>query len=236
MVFQFKKFQLLQDKSAMKVGTDSVLLGAWASLDHHPKTILDVGAGTGILALQLAQRSTAECIDGVELNDDAFEECVTNFENSPWSDRLFCYHASFQELVEEMDEKYDSILSNPPYFVPPITHFESSARTQARYTETLSFQELLEGVAQLLAEEGVFSCVLPFQQYAVVMDMAQQVGLHLVRICYVQGTAHAEVKRCLLEFCWQPKPLQEETLVIEIARHTYTPAYIALTKDFYLHM
>ncbi|MEO8774064.1 MAG: methyltransferase, partial [Gelidibacter sp.] len=120
--FKFKQFVINQDRCAMKIGTDSVLLGAWTSLDSNPYSILDIGAGTGVLALMLAQRSGAELIDAIEIDDAAYEQCVDNFETSPWGDRLFCYHASLEEFVDELsadetgnDEKYDLIISNPPF-------------------------------------------------------------------------------------------------------------------------
>jgi len=102
----------------MKIGTDAVLLGAWVPLTHTELKVLDIGAGTGVLSLQIAQRSIADTIDAVEIDPDAFEECVTNFENSPWGDRLFCYHAGFVEFYSEMEETYDLIISNPPFFSP----------------------------------------------------------------------------------------------------------------------
>ncbi|MFZ2429820.1 MAG: methyltransferase, partial [Lutibacter sp.] len=114
--FQFKQFNIQQDKTAMKVGTDGVLLGAWANLDFNPNSILDIGAGTGLIALMMAQRSDSETIDAIELNDAAYEQTVENFENSDWGDRLFCYHASLDEFTDEIDEKYDFIISNPPFY------------------------------------------------------------------------------------------------------------------------
>ena len=114
--FQFKEFIVAQDRCAMKIGTDGVLLGAWVDVPEHINSILDIGTGTGLIALQLAQRSDAEIIDALEIEPQAFEQAVENFENSPWSDRLFCYHASFQNFVSEIDDKYDLIVSNPPFF------------------------------------------------------------------------------------------------------------------------
>lgn len=115
--FKFKEFIVNQDKCAMKIGTDGVLLGAWTSLNHEPNSILDIGSGTGIIALQLAQRSDAETIDALEIDDNAYEQSVENFENSDWGDRLFCYHASLEEYAQEVDDKYDLIVSNPPFIL-----------------------------------------------------------------------------------------------------------------------
>ncbi len=114
--FQFKEFTVQQDRCAMKIGTDGVLLGAWASLNHFPNSILDIGTGTGVIALQLAQRSSAELVDALEIDDDAYEQAMSNFETSPWGDRLFCYHAGFNEFTEEIDDTYELIVSNPPFY------------------------------------------------------------------------------------------------------------------------
>ena len=108
--FAFKYFKVTQDKCAMKIGTDGVLLGAWSSLEKNPFSILDIGAGTGILSLMLAQRSRAQLIDAIEIDDQAYEQCVENFEQSPWGDRLFCYHASLEEFAEDIEDKYDLII------------------------------------------------------------------------------------------------------------------------------
>ena len=143
--FQFKQFSIEQDKTAMKVGTDGVLLGAWVAISSNPFSILDVGAGTGLIALMLAQRSNAETIDAVELNEEAYEQTVENFEKSDWSDRLFCYHASLQEFTNEFEDKYDLIVSNPPFYTATYKELPSS-RALARHTESLSYSELLENV------------------------------------------------------------------------------------------
>ena len=143
--FKFKQFTIQQDRCAMKIGTDGVLLGAWVSLENKPQRILDIGAGTGIIALQLAQRCEAEIIDAVEINPDAFEQCVENFENSPWEDRLFCYHASIQEFAKESNKKQDLIITNPPFY-SENSKTKNEARDIARFTNALSFKKLIEVV------------------------------------------------------------------------------------------
>ena len=114
--FQFKQFSVAHDRCAMKVGTDAVLLGAWAPVNPTTKSLLDIGSGFGILALMLAQRCNADLIDGLEIDGEAYEQCVTNFESSPWADRLFCYHASLKAYTNETGIKYDFIISNPQFY------------------------------------------------------------------------------------------------------------------------
>ena len=147
--FKFKQFTINQDRCAMKIGTDGVLLGAWTSIETNPFSILDIGAGTGIIALMLSQRSNAENIEAIEIDANAYEQCVENFEASPWADRLFCYHAGLDELVEEIDEQYDLIVSNPPFFSEEVSS-GNDARDKARQNQSLPFDELLNGVSKLL--------------------------------------------------------------------------------------
>ena len=233
--FQFKQFTIHQDRSAMKVGTDGVLLGAWTTLDHGPDTMLDIGAGTGLVALMLAQRSAASLIDAVEIDTNAFEQCVGNFEASPWADKLFCYHASFQEFYGEMDEPYDLIVSNPPFFHEAISSGQP-ARDRARQNQSLPYTSIFEGVDKLLAKEGNLAMIIPFTAEGSVLDLAGSKGLYPCRITHVKGNPTAPYKRSLLQFCkTQGTPLIEE-LVIEHERHVYTQEYINLTKDFYLKM
>lgn len=236
--FQFKEFKVQQEKSAMKIGTDAVLLGAWCTVDNYIDSILDVGAGTGVIALMLAQRTDAMTIDAVEIDKNAYEECVDNFEQSPWGDRLFCYYASFQEFVEEIQEEeetFDLIVSNPPFYTDTY-QTNDEARNKARFTTSLSFENLLSGVVSILSPKGKFATIIPYKSYDDFIAIASQQGLQLNRLCKVQGNATSEITRCLLEFSFEASELQTEHLVIEKERHQYTEAYTALTKDFYLKM
>nr|WP_299382990.1 methyltransferase [Allomuricauda sp.] len=233
--FKFKQFAVHQDRCAMKIGTDGVLLGAWASVDHHPQSILDIGSGTGLIALQLAQRSAAELVDAIELDGNAYEQCVENFEASPWSDRLFCYHAGLDEFVEEMDAEYDLIVSNPPFYSEEMPS-GSTARDMARQESSLPFHELVAGVSKLLSQKGLFSVVVPYKAEEEFKGLAKEVGLFPKRLLRVKGTAAGPVKRSLLEFSFQESDPEENTLTIERERHQYTQEYIQLTQPFYLKM
>ncbi|AKA35319.1 tRNA1(Val) (adenine(37)-N6)-methyltransferase [Flagellimonas lutaonensis] len=233
--FKFKQFTINQDRCAMKVGTDGVLLGAWTGLENNPGTILDVGAGTGLIALQLAQRSTAETIDAVELDDNAFEQCVENFEASPWPDRLFCYHASFQEFVEEIDDTYDLIVSNPPFYSENVSSGNTS-RDLARQNQSLPFNDLIVGVSKLLSGRGSFATIIPHEKEASFVEMAAENNLYSSRVTKVKGHPDSNFKRSLLQFSRIESIPSIDELTIEISRHRYTPEFISLTKDFYLKM
>ena len=237
-IFKFKEFSIQQDKCAMKVGTDGVLLGAWAPVNNNPFSILDIGAGTGLIALMLAQRSNAEQIDAIEIDDDAYEQTVDNFENSPWGDRLFCYHAGLDEFVEEMqeEEEYDLIVSNPPFYSEDYTT-GNEQRDKARFIDAMPFEELAEAASLLLHPDGIFAVILPFKEEQNFITIANQFSLFPIKITRVKGTPETEIKRSLIAFKKQAmeKPVTDE-LIIETSRHQYTPEYIALTKDFYLKM
>lgn len=235
--FQFKQFSVYQDLSAMKVGTDAVLLGAWAPISHAPDSILDIGSGTGVIALILAQRSPANLIDAVEIEDQAYIQSVENFENSPWADRLFCYHADFVEFYSEMDEKYELIVSNPPYFEQPNgTIPTTDQRQKARFTSSLAFDSLLKGAAKLLAKTGKFALILPFSQEQTILELAEKQGLHLQKLTRVKGHANSSIKRSLMAFGFDQTNVTPQELIVEESRHQYTPAYRDLTKAFYLNM
>jgi tRNA1Val (adenine37-N6)-methyltransferase len=228
--FTFKEFTIRQDKTAMKVGTDAVLLGAWCALDNCPDTILDIGSGTGVISLMLAQRSDAMTIDAVEVDENAYEQTVENFEQSPWGDRLYGYNSSFQEFATEIIEEedtYDFIVSNPPFYNDEF-ETENDARNKARFTTSLAFDDLLSGVSKILSEDGIFAVIIPFKEEENFISLANKKDLYVNRICRVQGSK--------MEFSFHQTTIKEEELVIEIERHQYTKAYIKLTKDFYLKM
>ena len=191
--FHFRQFSIEQDRCAMKIGTDGVLLGAWVSLNKNPCSILDIGAGTGVIALQLAQRSSAEIVDALEIDENAYEQCVDNFENSPWGDRLFCYHASLKEFVEEIDEKYDLIVSNPPFYSGGYKSSNES-RDIARFSDALPFNKLIESVMHLLSDEGIFAVIIPRKEEVNFIRIASEVNLFPNRICRVRGKKEAEEK------------------------------------------
>lgn len=233
--FQFKQFQIQQDRCAMKVGTDGVLLGSWASVEHLPETVLDIGSGTGLLALMLAQRIPHAFIEAIEIDPDAYEQCTENFEASPWADRLFCYHAALLEFVEEVEDVFDLIICNPPFYNPSHKSGDSS-RDLARFQDAMPFEHLIYAVRHLLSQSGRFATIIPHESAEGFTHLAHSAGLQLNRCCVIKGTPESNPKRQLLEFSFNGSNTKIETLIIETERHKYTDKYIALTKEFYLKM
>ncbi len=234
MVFKFKEFSVKQDKTAMKISTDAVLLGAWTKINKSINSILDIGAGTGVIALQMAQLYNAKTIVAIEIEINAYQQCVENFENSPWSDRLFCYHGSFQEFSIEIEDKYDLIISNPPFYTANFLS-ENKKRNQARQTLSLSFEELLVGAKKLLSDNGFLSVIIPFSEENSFLEKAKIQGLFPIKITRVKGNINAKIKRSLILFTkLETNNCSKDELILEIQRNQRTVEYQRLVEPFYL--
>ncbi|WP_237699381.1 MULTISPECIES: tRNA1(Val) (adenine(37)-N6)-methyltransferase [unclassified Dokdonia] len=234
----------------MKIGTDGVLLGAWTSVAQYPDSILDIGTGTGVIALMLAQRSDAMTVDAVELDDSAYEQAADNFENSVWGDRLFCYHAHLYEFAAEIDDEYDLIVCNPPFYMETLNDESTAlqrsrsikdgaaieAREQARLEESMPFELLVGAVAKLLSEDGAFSVIIPHEREDDFILLCSRAGLFPSRITRVKGNPTSPIKRSLMEFRFRESVPNTTELTIEYKRQDYTDDYISLVKDFYLKM
>ena len=157
--FKFKQFSVNQDNCAMKVGTDGVLLGAWCDVESA-KMVLDIGTGTGLIALMIAQRTDCALIDAVEIDKSAYVQASGNFKDSRWCGRIGVFNLDFKQYVDECNTKYDLIVSNPPYFENSLKS-SNLERTMARHTDSLSFDELLHGASMLLSESGIISLIVP---------------------------------------------------------------------------
>ena len=227
--FRFKQFAVEQDDVAMKVGTDGVLLGAWAACDGA-KRILDIGTGTGVIALMLAQRNPEAQIQAVEIDETATRRARSNFDMSPWAERLEVECCAVQEFNPA--EKFDLIISNPPYFVDSLLPPDAK-RSTARHTHDLSFEELDKAACQLLANEGKFALILPTTEFEKYLAITQ---LSLVRRCDVHPIEGGEVKRVMAEFAKQKvgETILENISIERGRRGDYTEEYRTLTKDFYL--
>lgn len=230
--FEFKQFSINQSQCAMKVGTDAVLLGAWTAVDDA-KSILDIGTGTGVIAIMLAQKSEA-MIKAIDTDLNAVEQCKQNVLASPWANRIAVLHTSLQNFAQVEQEKFDLIVSNPPYFIDSYKAAEE-ARNNARHAHQLPFEDLINGVLDLLKSDGKFCLILPVKESQKLMEIAQSKKMYLTKITHIKTTQYKDEKRLLLQYEFIAKTTVEDTIVIEQdERHVYSEAYKLLTKDFYL--
>ncbi len=234
--FQFKQFVVHQDKAAMKVGTDGVLLGAWANVEDCDK-ILDIGTGTGLIALMMAQRNANALITAIDIDDKAVRQASDNFKRSNWSDRLQVKQRALQDFVADCHEKFDHVVCNPPFFNKAYKSQDHS-RNLARHTESLSYSELLKAAYELSCETGRLSVVLPFDSEHEFLELALHIGYHAVRITRIKPTPSKPFVRVLLELSKQfgAEAVIHQMIIEDKGRHGYSDEYIALTKDFYLKM
>lgn len=235
-MFQFKQFSVQDDKAAMKVGTDAVLLGAWCPSNNQVNTILDIGTGTGIIALMLAQRTDAAQIDAFDIDENAYEQAAENFENSPWSDRLFCFHAGLDEFIDEPEDEYNLIVCNPPFYSEDYKS-DNEQRNIARFQDAMPFEHLVDAANLLLSENGIFAVIIPYKDEDNFIDLCAAVELFPIKITRIRGSHSTPIVRSLLAFKrFEMQTLTADEIVIESNRHEYTDDYINLTKDFYLKM
>lgn len=231
--FQFKQFTVYHDRCAMKIGTDGVLLGAWTQVDNARK-VLDIGTGTGLIALMIAQRSEAFIV-GVDIDEKAVEQARENVDASPWKERVCIYRKDVMPMCRETDGMFDVIVSNPPYFVENV-HCPDKRRNVARHTGDFTFDELLAAVERLLTEDGSFSVIIPADAVDTFVSLAAGKHLYPKRKTLIHTKPDAVPKRVLLAFGRNICACNVEHLVVELERHVYSPEYIGLTKEFYLNM
>jgi len=232
--FNFKQFSIQQDLCSMKVGTDGVLLGAWTNTDNASR-ILDIGTGTGLIALMLAQRSDA-IITAVDAEENACNQTTINFNTSPWKERLLLIHSKIQDY--QTDEKFDLIVSNPPYFTGYYSSDDLSRDIARSADMLLPYEDLIIAAKRLLKEEGRLSLILPANQQEKIGSIALDKGFMQLRCTKVKTKISKEPKRVLLEFVYSKKEIEclSNELIIQADDNgrVYTQEYINLTKDFYL--
>lgn len=230
--FQFKQFLIRQGQTAMKVGTDGVLLGAWAQLENA-SSILDIGTGTGLLALMAAQRNPEALIEAVEIDTAAYQQACQNIGLSQWQNRITLYHLSIFDFYPP--HRFDCILCNPPFFIHS-TPAPDSSRTMARHCGEFTHTDLLCLSRRLLTLQGRLNLILPVTEAEKLIRQAPQYSASLTRITKVKPTPQKAPKRYLLEFSFSPSVSPEsKELIIEYSRHNYSPEYQRLTDDFYLN-
>lgn len=232
--FKFKQFTVFQDQCAMKVGTDGVLLGAWVNVESCTK-ILDVGTGTGLISLMLAQRNAVAQIDAIDIDEQCVHQAQLNVENSPFALQIDVQYTSFQDFNSVTNNKYDLIVSNPPYFQNALkSPFKS--RNFARHDNTLTLSDIISQSSLLLNPKGRLALILPHDFHQQILEEAAKVNLIVNRVTNVFSLQNKPPKRILVELIKDTDTINctMSDLVIEVSRHQYTPEFIALTDDFYL--
>ncbi|MEM0993747.1 MAG: methyltransferase [Bacteroidota bacterium] len=232
--FKFKQFEIQQDQCPMKVGTDGILLGAWADV-ADAKHVLDIGTGTGLIAIMLGQRNELAKIDAVEIDECACSQASANMQAAPWSDRLQAIPVAIQDFAQSAQQSYDLIVSNPPFFSGG-TFSDKADRNQVRHTVKLPHGDLLRAVQKLLAKDGKFALILPLIEGLRFEELAQNYNLYCTKRTEVFPRADKNVERLLLQFEQQPKPIIKEQLIVQkgAIANDWTEAYQALTGMFYL--
>ena len=239
--FQFKQFRIEQGQTAMKVCTDSCIFGAYVQPKPQVQTVLDIGTGTGLLSLMLAQRlckdSPSEVqIDAVEIEAAAYAQACQNVAASPWADRVRVHHQAIQAYVQSSTQTYDLIITNPPFFENHLKT-QRKAQNQALHSESLSFDDLLAAIDQLLAPEGTLAVLLPVYQMTQFTEKARAIGLHLTQSLRIHNHPNKLDFRTIAYFERSlPQHPSEQALFIRDAHQQYTPGFIKLLKDYYLHL
>ena len=230
-MFRFKHFSIRQQQSTMKVGTDGVLIGAWAKTPR-PKHILDIGCGTGLISLMMAQRYPKAHIIGIDIDKSSVEEARYNAQQSIWSERIKIQHIALQDF--RIHHRFDLIVSNPPFFDGSTTS-SNIQRNKARFKNSLSLPHLITKSEKLLSKNGRLAMILPLDQAQECQEKANENNLFLEYNCKVKGNLKATPKRIMMQFSKSNKTIKKTSLTIEKDRHKYTPEYIELCRNFYLN-
>ncbi|MCX8533726.1 tRNA1(Val) (adenine(37)-N6)-methyltransferase [Chryseobacterium luquanense] len=225
--FKFKQFEIQQSKNVFRVGTDGVLLGALANVSSATK-VLEIGTGTGLISLMLAQRNSSAQFLGIDINEEAANLTQINFVNSSFNLRLKNSHQDFKNF--DTNEKFDFIVSNPPYF----EESGSEKDKLARQTVELNFQQLISKSSELLSENGIFSVIIPFEIGDIFIGLAHENQLFLIRKINIKGIDNSKIKRLILEFSLTEKDLEESEFTIEKSPRKYSDQYLELTKEFHV--
>jgi tRNA1Val (adenine37-N6)-methyltransferase len=228
--FQFKQFAVQQDKCAMKISTDGVVLGAFAG-SGNPKNILDIGAGTGVVSLMMAQRFPEAMITGIEIDKDASEQASENVRNSPWNNRIKILNQSFQEFCKNQTDKFDLIVSNPPYF-PNHLKTKDQQRNLALHNDTLPFGELMTGIKSIMDQEASSWLILPPHQMEETKKIAEVLGLFAFEKLKIQDKPTKNIIRVIQGFSFLKKDLKITGLSIKNEDNKYSKAYSDLLKEF----
>ena len=234
-VFRFKKFEVVNERSAMKVNTDGVLLGASMTIRPEDKRFLDIGTGTGTIALMAAQRSCADAkVDAIDIDEPSASEAAANFANSPWSESMSAFNMSLDEFAKETLAMYDLIFSNPPYFEDSLSAPDERKSTARHTSDGLSYRDIFNFASERLVPSGRVSLVLPADQERELCRYARMSGFHLFRILRVRTVPRKAPTRIIAEFARERCDLPSDSILTIQNEGKYTQEYLSLTHNFYL--
>lgn len=232
--FRFKQFTIEQEHAAMKVGTDGVLLGAWTSIPEPGSRVLDVGCGTGLIALMIAQRTRGVNVDALEIDPSSAGQAKENFRNSPWKDRISCFQTSFQDYASRCSKLYDLIICNPPFF-SASSKTPSKEKNLARHDDSLNLEDIFKCAVPLMTKKGILSLVLPSEKEVQALELIADFNLYCNRLTRVKPAPGKSVKRVLMECSpYQAIPVEDELSIETGARHSYSKDFNNLIEAFYL--
>lgn len=232
--FNFKEFTIRQEQCAMKVGTDGVLLGAWISCENAVN-VLDIGTGTGLLALMIAQKSSAT-IDAIDIDSKACHQAKGNFYESKWRDRLHVIHQSVQEFAANSNKKYDLIVSNPPFFINAQKSHQLNRNVARHLDDSFTMDDLIISVVKLLSDSGEFCLIQPIKEGSIFIEVCEKHGLFLNKLVRVRTKEGREDKRLLLSLSKFKRSIVTGLLCIQNSEGKYTDDYIRMTNDYYTHL
>jgi len=231
MSFQFKQFSIEDDQSTMKVGTDAVLLGAWTEI-KDANNILEIGTGSGVISLMLAQRSTAQ-IQAIDIDKNSVDQANNNFQKSKWADQIMAKHYSLNDFCKSESKKYDLIVSNPPFFIDSLkSPYKNKARS--KHTGELSYEELVHGIVNLLSPKGKACLILPYTESKHFKDIALIENIHLNKQLKIRPKATKDFNRVLMEFSFYKSELEEKGIYLREESNEFSEAYSNLCKNYYL--
>ncbi len=233
MAFQFKQFSVEDDKSTMKVGTDAVLLGAWANVENA-KNILEIGCGSGVISLMLAQGSKAQ-IEAIDIDKNSVIQANENFQISPWPNQLNAFHFSLNDFRKEISKKFDLIVSNPPFFNDSLKS-PNKNKTRSKHTDELNYSDLAQGIQHFLSPQGKACLVLPYTESKTFIELARIEKLFLNNQLLIKPKVDKKPNRVLMEFSFKKSATEENEIYLREADNSFSENYKDLCKDYYLNL
>lgn len=233
MAFQFKQFSVEDNKSTMKVGTDAVLLGAWTETKHS-KTILEIGTGSGIISLMIAQRSKAK-IEAIDIDEDTVKQANENFQKAEWKERLNAFHYSLNDFKKEQSNKYDLIISNPPFFIDSLKS-PNKNKTLSKHSDELSYADLIQGLIHFLSPSGKACIILPYTESKSFINLARIENLYLTKQLLIKPKKDKVANRILMEFSFTKTQVLENEIYLREVDNSFSDEYKKLSKEYYLNL